>query len=100
MKTQRFSAHLCTVTAGVIALGAAVLLGLVIYVIRTRAMLPTRFPRAVWAVVAYCALGIIANAAKPSPAERRLWLPVVCTMFLSSLIVARRPRPRVPTEIA
>ncbi|MEI7444661.1 MAG: hypothetical protein WCK28_07210 [Burkholderiales bacterium] len=41
-----------------------------------------------WAVVAYCAVGSIANAATPSRRERMLWLPVVLGMLASSLIVA------------
>lgn len=43
---------------------------------------------AIWGVVAYCALGVVANAATPSRNERRLWLPVVSLMLASSLIVA------------
>lgn len=42
----------------------------------------------IWAVVAYCGLGLIANAITPSRRERRLWLPVVALMLLSSLAVA------------
>lgn len=42
----------------------------------------------VWLVVAYCALGCLANAATPSQRERRLWLPVVIAMLISSLVVA------------
>lgn len=41
-----------------------------------------------WVVVGYCVLGCVANAATPSPRERRLWLPVVACMLGSSLIVA------------
>lgn len=43
---------------------------------------------AVWAVVAYCALGTVANAITPSRRERALWLPVVVGMLASSLRVA------------
>lgn len=41
-----------------------------------------------WAVVAYCAVGSVANAATPSRRERALWLPVVLGMLASSLSVA------------
>jgi len=43
----------------------------------------------VWVVVGYCALGVLANALTPSRRERRLWLPVVALMLVSSLLVAR-----------
>ena len=56
---------------------------------RARAM---RFPRLIWAVVAYCALGIAAHIATPSALERALWLPVVTLMFLTSLHVGRTRR--------
>lgn len=42
----------------------------------------------IWVVVAYCGLGIVANAATPSVRERRLWLPVLVALFGLSLIVA------------
>ena len=42
----------------------------------------------IWVVVAYSALGCVANAATPSARERRLWLPVVALLLASSLIVA------------
>ena len=41
----------------------------------------------IWVVVTYCALGVLANAATPSRWERRLWLPVVFGMLVSSVIV-------------
>jgi hypothetical protein len=41
-----------------------------------------------WGVVAYCALGVLANGFTPSRKERLLWLPVVAVMFVSSLLVA------------
>jgi hypothetical protein len=43
----------------------------------------------IWVVVAYCALGVIANAATPSRWERMIWLPVVLVMLVCSFIVAR-----------
>lgn len=42
----------------------------------------------IWVVVAYSALGCIANAATPSARERKLWLPVVALLLGSSLTVA------------
>lgn len=80
------------VGARAVALLSAVILSFFIVVVRARAARTARFPRVVWVVVAYCALGIIANAATPSPAERALWLPVVSLMCLTSWHVARQPR--------
>jgi len=42
----------------------------------------------IWGVVGYCGLGVVANAMTPSRRERRLWLPVVICMLVSSGIVA------------
>lgn len=42
----------------------------------------------VWIVVAYCALGCVANAITPSRRERKLWLPVVVVLLVASVIVA------------
>lgn len=83
-------------SARVVAIVSAVLLIGFIYVVRARAAAAPRFRRTIWFVVTYCALGIIANAATPSSAERRLWLPVVGIMFLTSLHVARNPAPSQP----
>ena len=41
-----------------------------------------------WIVVAYCALGCVANAITPSRRERRLWLPVVIMLCVCAVIVA------------
>jgi len=41
-----------------------------------------------WVVVAYCAIGTVLNAITPSARERRLWLPVVAIMLVSSVLVA------------
>jgi hypothetical protein len=41
-----------------------------------------------WCVVAYCAVGVAANAATPSRRERAVWLPVVLCMFVLSILVA------------
>ncbi len=81
--------------ARVIATISALVLVAFIYIVRTKAGLrprtrSPRFPRLIWFVVAYCALGIAANAVTPSAAERALWLPVVSVMFATSLHVARR----------
>lgn len=93
----RFSGALPT-DARLIALISAALLLAFIHVVRARAHAtrPARFRRAIWLVVAYCALGILANAATPSRAERLIWLPVVSLLFLTSLHVARRSEPSAP----
>lgn len=84
-----------------IAAVSALLLLLFIHIVRAHAGLrepvrPPRFPRLIWVVVAYGALGIAVNAITPSAAERAVWLPVVTLMFVTSLHVARRRWPRVP----
>lgn len=43
---------------------------------------------AVWTVVGLSVLAVVANAATPSRAERRLWLPVTVVMALAALSVA------------
>jgi hypothetical protein len=45
--------------------------------------------RLTWLVVAYCAVGVVANAITPSVREQRIWLPVVTTMLVCSVRVAR-----------
>lgn len=42
----------------------------------------------IWVVVAYCAIGCLANSITPSKRERALWLPVVTVMLACSVIVA------------
>lgn len=42
----------------------------------------------VWVVVAYCALGCVANAITPSRRERMLWLPVIIVLLICSVVVA------------
>ena len=42
----------------------------------------------IWVVVAYCALGVIANAITSSPRERIIWLPVTFLLLASSIVVA------------
>jgi hypothetical protein len=44
--------------------------------------------KAIWFVVGYCALGVVANAASRSKRERMVWLPVVSLMLVASLRVA------------
>lgn len=43
---------------------------------------------AIWVVVTYCGLGVLANSVTPSKWERIIWLPVVILALISSLIVA------------
>ncbi len=89
-------------SARAIAAFSALLLLAFIGIVRShaRAERPARFPRAIWVVVAYCALGMVVNAITPSMWERALWLPVVMLMFASSLHVARRPKQSAPTGAA
>jgi hypothetical protein len=86
-------------SARAIAALSALLLLAFVSIVRAHARtdFAPRYPRAIWIVVAYCALGVLANAVTPSPSERALWLPVVILMFASSLHVAKHPRPPVPT---
>jgi hypothetical protein len=75
------------------ALLSAVLLVAFAVVVETRAgvLLSNwrRFSRLlVWVVVAYCALGVVANAITPSYWERIIWLPVVVVLLVCSSIVA------------
>ena len=89
-------------SARAIAAFSALLLLAFIGIVRAHAsaVQAPRFPRAIWVVVAYCALGILANAITPSVRERALWLPVVIVMFATSLHVARRPKLSAPTGAA
>lgn len=41
----------------------------------------------IWFVVAYCMVGVFANAATSSRWERLVWLPVVLGMLISSVVV-------------
>ena len=43
---------------------------------------------AVWFPIAYLVLGSILNTITPSKAERRLWLPIILLLLVSSLVVA------------
>ncbi|GAB4087563.1 hypothetical protein [Hydrogenophaga soli] len=76
-----------------IPLVSIALLGLFCWVVLARAgfqvLMPGGLPPwVVWVAVAYCALGCIANAISPSRRERQLWLPIVATMLLTSIVVA------------
>ncbi|MCW5962951.1 MAG: hypothetical protein KIT83_02845 [Bryobacterales bacterium] len=42
---------------------------------------------AIWFVIAYLVLGVIANAFTPSRWERMLWLPVTVVMLTCSILV-------------
>ena len=42
----------------------------------------------IWIVVGYNILGTIMNAITPSRSERKLWLPVIVFMLLSSIFIA------------
>ena len=42
----------------------------------------------IWSVVAYSAVGVVANAATPSRWERIVWLPVVLILLVCSVVVA------------
>ena len=76
------------------AVGAAMVIALFCAIVLARAdMLRTRWRRAsdklVWLVVAYCAVGVVANASTPSDWERVIWLPVTLVLLVSATIVAR-----------
>lgn len=47
----------------------------------------------IWLVVAYQVVGVVLNAATPSPRERAVWLPVTIVLTVCSLIVARAAPP-------
>ncbi len=61
---------------------------------RAEVTLPSLYPLArtlIWAVVTYCALGVVANSLTPSSSERIVWLPVTILLLISSLVVAFGP---------
>lgn len=77
----------------VLALVQAVVLGLLAGVVLSAAGviapdLTERLPWLVWLAVAISAVSVVMNAASPSPAERRMWLPVGLVMLTTSLVVA------------
>jgi hypothetical protein len=83
----------------VAATSAALLAGLgAVVAARAGLALPRWRPaarRLIWAVVAYMIVGVVLNAATPSPRERALWLPVTAALAACALVVARgAPRAR------
>jgi hypothetical protein len=44
----------------------------------------------IWVVVAYCAVGVVANAITPSAWERIVWLPVTIALLATSMVVATK----------
>lgn len=72
---------------------AFILLALIfIVLIRAGLVFPAWQPisrKLVWAVVAYCGLGVILNAITPSFWEKVVWVPVLIICFVSSIIVAK-----------
>jgi hypothetical protein len=78
----------------VASLAAVAILALLALIVLARAglVLPGWRPasrKLVWGVVAYCALGAVANALTPSAWERLLWLPVNIFLLWTSVAVAR-----------
>jgi hypothetical protein len=76
-----------------VAIFSAVLLAVFAVVVEMRA--GVLFPEwqrlsqiLIWVVVAYCALGTVANAITPSRWERIIWLPVVLGCLVCSFVVA------------
>ncbi len=88
----RFPGRLPGYMRGVAALSTVLMLGFALVVaVRAGVLLPGWEPvsRAlVWGVVAYCVLGVLANALTPSRWERIIWLPVVSVLLLCSLVIA------------
>lgn len=98
------AAHLFTLCTAIVIAFQLALVAMVL-IVRARAGLYTasgaaRLGKLGWLVVAYCGLGVLANAATPSAAERMLWLPVVSLMFVSSLRVVRTRAPTSPRGTA
>jgi hypothetical protein len=88
----KFPGRLPVRMRGVAVFSAMLLLGFAL-IIETRAgvLLPQWQPVArvlSWVVVAYCALGVFANAVTPSRWERIVWLPVVLVCLFCSFLVA------------
>jgi hypothetical protein len=73
---------------------AAVLVVLTLVVlIRAGLLLPRWYSlskKAIWVVVAYCGLAVLAHIFTPSEWERIVWLPMVVILFITGLLVARR----------
>lgn len=78
--------------ASVASAGLLVVLALVVLT-RAGVLLPQWFElsrKAIWVVVAYCAVAVLAHIVTPSKWERIVWLPVVVILFVTALLVATR----------
>lgn len=76
--------------AALLQAGILGVLGLIVLV-RAGIILPewlTVSRKAIWGVVAFCALSLIANLITPSRRERMIWAPVAAILLLSSILVA------------
>jgi hypothetical protein len=45
----------------------------------------------IWLVIAYAVVGSVLNVITPSAVERAVWLPVVLTLGICAILVARSP---------
>jgi hypothetical protein len=90
----KFAGRLPGYMRGVAIVSMALLIAFaVIVAVRAGILWPSWHPQSrtlIWVVVAYCGLGVIANAVTPSRSERLLWLPLVSAMLVCSIIVALR----------
>jgi hypothetical protein len=88
----RFPGRLPKRMRGVAIFSAVLLIGFAVVVeVRAGVLLPEwqELSRIlIWVVVAYCALGTVANAITPSRWERIIWLPVVLGCLACSFLVA------------
>lgn len=77
----------------VASVASAVVLVVVALVVLIRAglLLPrwhSLSQKAIWIVVAYCGVAVLAHIFTPSKWERIVWLPVVVILFVTALLVA------------
>lgn len=73
----------------VMALASAALMAAMILAVRSGAGLAPGWPRwTLYGTLAVLVLTTVANAATPSPAERRLWLPVALALLGCAALVA------------
>ena len=76
------------------ALSALLLLALGAVVLTRAGILLARWHllsrKLIWGVVAYCAIGVVANATTPSAWERMVWLPVTIALLVTSIVVATK----------
>ena len=88
----RFPGRLPVYMRGVCIVSMFLLLALALVVsIRAGVVLSDWLPISrtlVWGVVAYSALGVVANAITPSRWERIVWLPVAVLLLTCSMVVA------------